>query len=88
MSDFDETRSIVSSMCDVKLKMNSYKGDIKKVDRDVLLTALRDEVEELVNADSMLNTIEEAADCINYIMTIVYQVVEEYKERDSGQEQS
>lgn len=81
MNEFDETREIISNMCEVKLKMNSHKGDIKKVEMDKLMELLRGEINELYSADTMLNTIEEAADCINYITAIVYKAVHKYRDR-------
>ena len=84
MNKYDETLEVINNMAMVKMTMNSHKGAIEKVDPEILIGLMGDEVKELHEAimgDDMMHIIEEAADVLNFLVAVTYQQIEAYRSR-------
>lgn len=84
MDRYHETKQILNDMASVKMSMNSHKGVIEDCDREMIMTALCDEVHELKKAlegNSLMSVIEEAADVQNFLVALVQQQVSQYRSR-------
>jgi hypothetical protein len=81
MGKYDDTIVVIQNMARVKLAMNSHKGAIEDMDDSKIMALLRGEVNELDEAEGMLDTIEEAADVYNFLMALVHKKIEAYRER-------
>ena len=83
-SSYDDTTKVIQDMAAVKRTMNSHKGRIEDIDKKHLLKLLSQEIDELREADTMINTIEEAADAYNFILAIVHREINEYRSRNDA----
>lgn len=87
MDKYDETHRIISNMAGVKMRMNNHKGNIEDYDPIDIIDLLKKEVAELEDAireGDMLHTIEEAADCFNFLVALTHQQVEKYRKRNEN----
>ena len=84
---YDETHRIIANMAGVKMRMNSHKGDIEDCSVEAILNMLGKETLELreaIEEGDMLHVIEEAADCLNFLVALTHQQVEKYRSRKNG----
>jgi hypothetical protein len=85
----DRAVDLIVKVADVKMKLNSYKGQIESIDDETLLRGAHGEVEELKTAlqvgDATICVIEEAADALNYLAAIVARAIARYEGRKKGE---
>lgn len=81
MDKYADARSVIENMANVKLAMNSHKGNIEDMDEGDIIVKLRQEVQELDDSASLLNAIEEAADCYNFLLALVHKKTQQYRNR-------
>lgn len=81
---YDEDLDVLVNMSKVKMTMNSHKGSIETCGTGELIDMLMKEVEELraaVASGDVLNTIEESADVLNFLVAINHKAIEDYRTR-------
>lgn len=81
---YDDAHNVIRDMANVKMTMNSHKGVIEDLSPVVLMQALRHEVKELAEAleeGNLLHIIEEAADVNNFLVALVQQQINKYRNR-------
>ena len=81
---YDDAHSVIRDMANVKMTMNSHKGVIEDVNQTALMQMLRHEVKELAEAleeGNLLHIIEEAADVNNFLVALVQQQINKYRNR-------
>ena len=81
MSKYADTHAIIENMARVKLAMNSHKGNIEDMGELEILNLMKAEMDELVEAESLIHIIEEAADVYNFLLALVHKKTTEYRER-------
>jgi hypothetical protein len=85
----DRAVDLIVKVADVKMKLNSYKGQIESIDDEALLRGAHGEVEELKAAlqvgDPTICVIEEAADVLNFLAAIVARAAARYEGRKKGE---
>ena len=85
MNKYNDTLNVINHMAMVKMAMNQHKGNIEDVYIGDLVKMLDDETRELVEAidkDDTLRVIEEAADCMNFLVANVHQRIDKYRGRN------
>lgn len=85
-NEYDDTLEVINQMAMVKMAMNRHKGKIEDLDPLAIIALLREEVNELEEAVDGINrptieTIEEAADVMNFLVALVHQQIEAYRNR-------
>ena len=84
-NEYDDTLDVINHMAMVKMAMNQHKGKIEDLDPEQILTLLRGEVDELEGAINgagpSVRVIEEAADCMNFLVAIVHKRIDKYRNR-------
>lgn len=83
-SKYEDIFEIIKHMAEVKMAMNSHKGQIEERDSNDILAMLHGEVKELCEAveeGNLLHIIEEAADVHNFLVAIVQQATTRYRNR-------
>lgn len=81
---YDDAHNVIRDMANVKMTMNSHKGVIEDLNPNVLMQSLRHEVKELAEAleeGNLLHIIEEAADVNNFLVALVQQQINKYRNR-------
>ena len=81
---YDDAHNVIRDMANVKMTMNSHKGVIEDVNQTALIQMLRHEVKELAEAleeGNLLHIIEEAADVNNFLVALVQQQINKYRNR-------
>jgi len=78
---YADTHKVIENMANVKLAMNSHKGNIEDMDDAEIMMLLRGEVQELDEAKDLLHVIEEAADCYNFLLALVHKKITAYRTR-------
>jgi NTP pyrophosphatase (non-canonical NTP hydrolase) len=84
MDEYDEVKSVIMSMAEAKMQINSHKGRIEDVDSDALYALLKGEVDELGGAmeeADIMHIIEEAGDVFNFLVGVVHQQITLYRMR-------
>lgn len=84
MTKYADAQEVINSMAQVKMTMNSHKGNIEDIAPASLINLIRGEVEELKDAiaeDDLMHVIEEAADVQNFLLAVVHQQIEKYRGR-------
>lgn len=84
MNSYDEIRLIINKMAEVKMAMNSHKGNIEDLPVEVLsslISAENMELKEAIAQGDMIKVIEEAADIHNYLTAAVFKAVQQYRGR-------
>lgn len=84
MDKYEETKKILNDMASIKMAMNSHKGDIEDIHPSAILSALQGELEELMEAvteENMMDILQEAADVQNFLVALVHQQIEKYRNR-------
>lgn len=81
---YNETISILADMSKVKMTMNAHKGNIEELKTVEIIEMMEDEVKELIDAianKGLMETIEEAADVMNFLVALTHQQIEKYRDR-------
>ena len=84
VSKYEDVFEIIKHMAEVKMAMNSHKGQIEEAKPEDILKMLNGEVTELAEAveeGNLLHIIEEAADVHNFLVAIVQQATTRYRNR-------
>jgi hypothetical protein len=82
--EYADAVDAINAMASVKMAMNRHKGRIEDVPTGKLIRALKDEVielSEIIDGGDMVHIIEEAADIQNFLIGIVQQQIQKYRER-------
>ena len=85
---YNEAISLVVDASKFKMQLNAHKGDIERLTTGQAIEYATTELHELATAAAEENhekVIMECGDVMNFLISIAYNAVENYRRRKSGQ---